>query len=93
MLLPESQLKQAQALIQDIRQHMRELIADEYPIQDYRVIDIFRGLGLADKGLDAMIKGEHYTEYAALKKILEDMADFEFTDEEIRNGDGPRKEG
>lgn len=84
MLLPESHLKQAQALVRDVRQHMRSLITDEYPIQDYRVIDIFRGLGLADKGLDAMIKGEHYTEYAALKKILEDMADFEFTDEEIR---------
>ena len=86
MLLPESQLKQMKALVQDIRQHLMVQIKDEFPVMDYRVIDIFRGLGLANKGLDAMIKGEHYTEYDALREILQEMPNFDFTDEEIKAG-------
>lgn len=84
MLLPESQLKQAQALLQDVRVYMKRIVWDEDPTTDYRVIDIFRGLALANKGLDAMIKGDQYSEYDALKQIVAEMSEFDFTDEEIK---------
>lgn len=90
-LLPENQLRQAQALLQDIRTFMAEQTKGHHPMLDYRMVDVFRGLELADKGLDALIKEKHYTELEALNtaynRFLE-MPGMNFTDEEIRETGG-----
>lgn len=74
-LLPENQLKQAQALLQDIRIFMREQTKGHHPLLDYRMVDVFRGLELADKGLDALIKGEHYSEYTQLQEAFQTISE------------------
>jgi hypothetical protein len=84
MLLPENQLKQAHALLQDIRAFMAEQTKGHHPMLDYRMVDVFRGLELADKGLDALIKEEHYTELEALQTAFNQWSDVHFTDEEIK---------
>jgi hypothetical protein len=73
--LPESQLIQARALLQDIRKFVREQTQPHYSTTDYRVIDVFRGLKLADKGLSALIGDKHYTEYEQMQEALRDWPD------------------
>jgi hypothetical protein len=85
-LLPENQLRQAQALLQDIRAFMTEQTKGHHPMLDYRMVDVFRGLELADKGLDALIKEEHYSEYESLRRAFQNWPEVEFTDEEVRGG-------
>lgn len=82
-ILPENQLKQAQALLQDIRIFMREQTKGHHPMLDYRMVDVFRGLELADKGLDALIKGEHYSEYTHLQEAFQTIADMGISDESL----------
>jgi len=88
--LPANQLIQARALLQDIRKFMVEQTKGHHPMLDYRMVDVFRGLELADKGLDALIADKHYTEVEALTtayhKFME-MPGMQFTDEEIRERD------
>lgn len=71
-LFPENQLRQAQALLLDIREFMAEQTKGHHPMLDYRMVDVFRGLELADKGLEALIKEEHYPEYETLHKMTKD---------------------
>lgn len=82
-LLPESHLRQAQALLQDIRKFMAEQTKGHHPMMDYRMVDVFRGLELADKGLDALIKEEHYEEYETLRKMTKEWGELssEFPDD------------
>lgn len=68
--LPENQLKQAQALLLDIRSFMAQQTAGHQPFQDYRMVDVFRGLELANRGLDALIREEHYSEYLELREAF-----------------------
>lgn len=89
-LLPENQLIQARALLQDIRKFMVEQTKGHHPMLDYRMIDIFRGLELADKGLSALISDEHYTEVEALTTAYHQFMEIpgmQFTDEEIQERD------
>lgn len=87
-VLPENQLKQARALLQDIRIFMREQTKGHHPMLDYRMVDVFRGLELADKGLDALIKDEHYTELTEFREAFQKAwREYAITDEEVR-GDG-----
>jgi hypothetical protein len=86
-VLSENQLRQARALLQDIRIFMVEQTKGHHPMLDYRMVDVFRGLELADKGLDALISDKNYSEIEALttayQKFME-MPGMQFTDDEIR---------
>lgn len=81
MPLPESQLKQARALLEDIRAYVEGLSNQREPFSsttDYRMVDVFRGLTLAKHGLDALIEDKHYTEYEQMREAIRDwpgMAD------------------
>lgn len=70
-VLPAHQLKQAQALVQDVQQFMREQTENRYHLFDYRMVDVFRGLTLAIHGLDALIEDKHYTEYEQMQEAMQ----------------------
>lgn len=73
MPLPENQLKQARALLEDIRTYVEGLSNQREPFSsttDYRMVDVFRGLTLAKHGLDALIEDKHYTEYEQMQEAM-----------------------
>ena len=85
-VLPESQLRQARALLQDIRKFMADQTKGHHPMLDYRMVDVFRGLELADKGLGALVEDQHYTEVEALSTAYHqflEMPGMQFTDDEV----------
>lgn len=87
--LPENQLRQARALLQDIRKFMTDQTKGHHPLLDYRMVDVFRGLELAEKGLSALIDEKHYTELEALQEAFRGWENYVFTDEEIKGSNEP----
>jgi hypothetical protein len=85
-LLPENQLIQARALVQDIRAFMREQTKGHHPMMDYRMVDVFRGLELAHKGLTALIDNKQYTEFEQLQEAFKNWPEMDMTDESLGEG-------
>lgn len=85
--LPENQLIQARALLQDIRKYVKDMSDRQDPfssITDYRMVDVLRGLTLAEHGLSALITGEHYTEFQQMREAMKtwpDSGDIDLVDE------------
>ena len=82
-LLPENQLIQARALLDDIRIFMQVQANRQQPTMDYRMMDVFRGLNLANKGLTALIDETHYTEIEQLQEALRNWPEIDMTDESL----------
>lgn len=73
MPLPANRLIQARALLSDIQAYLKTESDQREPVSsttDYRMVDVFRGLTLAQHGLDALIKDKHYTEYQQMQEAM-----------------------
>jgi hypothetical protein len=62
---------------------MREQTKGHHPRLDYRMVDVFRGLELANKGLTALIEEEHYTELEQLQEAFRNWPEMEMPDESV----------
>lgn len=86
-MVEEFQLIQARALLQDIRKYVKDLSDYQSPISsitDYRMVDVLRGLTLAEHGLDALIESKHYTEVEQLQEAMKNWPDMEMSDESLK---------
>lgn len=86
---PKNQLVTARALVQDISKYVHEWAKGTHPVLDYRVVDVFRGLELASRGLTALIEDDHYTELIEFREAFQKAwQDYAITDDDIRENDG-----
>lgn len=84
----DNRLVQARALVQDIQKYVHEWAKDSHPILDYRIVDVFRGLELANRGLTALIADDHYTELIEFREAFQKAwRDYAIPDEEMK-GEG-----
>lgn len=89
MTLPRNQLVQARALLQDIRNYMQEWTKDSHPVLDYRMVDVFRGLELTNRGLTALIEDDHYTELIEFREAFQKAwQDYAIPDDDDVKGEG-----
>lgn len=80
-----NQLVQARALVEDIRKYMHDWAKGSHPVLDYRVVDVFRGLELAHRGLTALVQDDHYSELIEFREAFQKAwRDYAIPDDEVK---------